>query len=189
MESRKAKIIGISRHRLSTDGDGVTTLVAFIRLTILFCIVIALFTGCTYRSDATTDNGVPITVDNGETIAWNDSIVQHNCGDLGNSDEMLINSIEAVYPKVWDWDYDSLRENVSHLNTVYPIAPDSLIYLRRYYESGKILSEGWCLQDWNRETFETDYIGLWKYYTEDGMIIEKYYPTTISHRTANTINK
>lgn len=29
MECKKAKIIGISRHRLSTDGDGVTTLVAF----------------------------------------------------------------------------------------------------------------------------------------------------------------
>jgi len=29
MESEKTKIIGISRHRLSIDGDGVTTLVAF----------------------------------------------------------------------------------------------------------------------------------------------------------------
>ena len=29
MERGKVKIIGISRHRLSTDGDGVTTLVAF----------------------------------------------------------------------------------------------------------------------------------------------------------------
>jgi len=29
MESEKAKIIGISRHRLSTDDEGVTTLVAF----------------------------------------------------------------------------------------------------------------------------------------------------------------
>lgn len=31
MPPDRAKIIGISRHRLSTDGDGVTTLVAFIR--------------------------------------------------------------------------------------------------------------------------------------------------------------
>lgn len=29
MEKQRARIIGISRHRLSTDGDGVTTLVAF----------------------------------------------------------------------------------------------------------------------------------------------------------------
>ncbi|WP_304588753.1 4Fe-4S cluster-binding domain-containing protein, partial [uncultured Duncaniella sp.] len=29
MEKQLAKIIGIARHRLSTDGDGVTTLVAF----------------------------------------------------------------------------------------------------------------------------------------------------------------
>ena len=29
MERRRAMIIGIARHRLSTDGDGVTTLVAF----------------------------------------------------------------------------------------------------------------------------------------------------------------
>ena len=31
MEKQLAKIIGIARHRLSTDGDGVTTLVAFHR--------------------------------------------------------------------------------------------------------------------------------------------------------------
>lgn len=30
MEKQRAKIIGIARHRLSTDGDGVTTLVAFL---------------------------------------------------------------------------------------------------------------------------------------------------------------
>ncbi|MDE6542088.1 MAG: 4Fe-4S cluster-binding domain-containing protein, partial [Muribaculaceae bacterium] len=29
MANLRAKIIGIARHRLSTDGDGVTTLVAF----------------------------------------------------------------------------------------------------------------------------------------------------------------
>lgn len=29
MEKQRARIIGIARHRLSTDGDGVTTLVAF----------------------------------------------------------------------------------------------------------------------------------------------------------------
>ena len=29
MENCLARIIGIARHRLSTDGDGVTTLVAF----------------------------------------------------------------------------------------------------------------------------------------------------------------
>ena len=29
MENGLARIIGIARHRLSTDGDGVTTLVAF----------------------------------------------------------------------------------------------------------------------------------------------------------------
>ena len=29
MDTTRAKIIGSARHRLSTDGDGVTTLVAF----------------------------------------------------------------------------------------------------------------------------------------------------------------
>ncbi|MDE6109409.1 MAG: radical SAM protein, partial [Muribaculaceae bacterium] len=29
MKNQRAKIIGISRHRLSTDGEGITTLVAF----------------------------------------------------------------------------------------------------------------------------------------------------------------
>ena len=104
--------------------------------------------------------------------------MHHYNGDLGNSDETLIDSIEAVYPKVWVWDYDSLRENSSHINTVYPIAPDSLIYLRRYYESGKMLSEGWCLQDWNRETFVTDYIGEWKYFDSDGNCYHKFWNYT-----------
>lgn len=29
MEPPRAKVIGVARHRLATDGDGVTTLVAF----------------------------------------------------------------------------------------------------------------------------------------------------------------
>lgn len=282
MPPDRAKIIGIYRHRLSTDGDGVTSLVAFSRLTVIFIIVIVLFAGCTYRSDSIVDNGVWLPIENGEsvgsytnleghiywgtavgdfscdeidvdlasfrvcseteyakdkrhvyypqriicydgidengngfggtyaeemilkganpnhfrylgngyavagnrmylngeTIEWKDSIVHHYNGDLGNSDETLIDSIEAVYPKVWVWDYDSLRENSSHINTVYPIAPDSLIYLCRYYESGKMLSEGWCLQDWNRETFVTDYIGEWKYFDSDGNCYHKFWNYT-----------
>ncbi len=35
MPPDRAKIIDIPRHRLSTDGDGVTTLVAFSRLTVI----------------------------------------------------------------------------------------------------------------------------------------------------------
>ena len=40
MEKQGAKIIGIARHRLSTDGDGVTTLVAFhgCRLSCRYCL-------------------------------------------------------------------------------------------------------------------------------------------------------
>lgn len=40
MEQQRAKIIGIARHRLSTDGDGVTTLVAFhsCRLRCRYCL-------------------------------------------------------------------------------------------------------------------------------------------------------
>lgn len=40
MERQRAKIIGIARHRLSTDGDGVTTLVAFhgCRLHCRYCL-------------------------------------------------------------------------------------------------------------------------------------------------------
>lgn len=40
MENGHAKIIGISRHRLSTDGDGVITLVAFhgCPLRCLYCL-------------------------------------------------------------------------------------------------------------------------------------------------------
>lgn len=40
MKKQRAKIIGIARHRLSTDGDGVTTLVAFhgCRLRCRYCL-------------------------------------------------------------------------------------------------------------------------------------------------------
>ena len=40
MKKQRAKIIGIARHRLSTDGDGVTTLVAFhgCPLRCLYCL-------------------------------------------------------------------------------------------------------------------------------------------------------
>ena len=77
MPPDRAKIIGLSRHRLSTDGDGVTTLVAFIRLTIIFCITTVLFTGCKYRSDSIVDNGIWLPVENGESIEGYTNIEGH----------------------------------------------------------------------------------------------------------------
>lgn len=73
----RAKIIGFSRHRLSTDGDGVTTLVDFSRLTVIFIIVIVLFAGCTYRSDSIVDNGVWLPVKNGKSIEGYTNIEGH----------------------------------------------------------------------------------------------------------------
>lgn len=281
MPLEQTKIItGVSRHRFCADGDGVIKLAAFIRCTVLFCIAITLFAGCTYRSDTITDNGVWLPVEdgesvegytninghiywgyivgdficdeidvdfesfqvctgteyakdkryvyypqntifydgidddgngfggnyaekmilkgarperfrylgggyavsgnrmylNGDAIEWNDSIIRiysnHSCDD----NKLTVQKIEGIFPNFWKYDYDSLRANDSRITTVYPVAPDSLIYLRRYYENGKLLSEGWCLHDWNRETFESDFIGIWKYYTEDGSIIQKQYP-------------
>ena len=58
----------------------------------------------------------------------------------------------------------------------YPFAPDSLIYCRQYYEDGQLAAEGWMLEDWNRELDYSDNIGTWRYYTRDGIMVEKWWP-------------
>ena len=58
----------------------------------------------------------------------------------------------------------------------YPYAPDSLIYCRQYYEGGQLAAEGWMLEDWNRELDYSDNIGTWRYYTRDGIMVEKWWP-------------
>lgn len=85
--------------------------------------------------------------------------------------EELFKEVFQSYKPVWN--YDSLRANTDSINTIYPSAPDSLIYCRQYYEDGKLAAEGWMLQDWNREGDYADNIGTWKYYTRDGIMIEK----------------
>lgn len=92
MPPDRAKIIGLSRHRLSTDGDGVTTLVAFIRLTIIFCITTVLFTGCKYRSDSIVDNGVWLPIENEESVGsytnlkghiyWGTAVGDFSCDEI-----------------------------------------------------------------------------------------------------------
>ena len=72
--------------------------------------------------------------------------------------------------------YDSLRANTDSINTIYPFAPDSLIYCRQYYEDGQLAAEGWMLEDWNRESDYSDNVGTWRYYTRDGIMIEKWWP-------------
>ena len=74
------------------------------------------------------------------------------------------------------WKYDSLRENTDSINTIYPSAPDSLIYCRQYYEDGQLAAEGWMLEDWNREPDYSDNVGTWRYYTRDGIMVEKWWP-------------
>ena len=88
--------------------------------------------------------------------------------------EELFMEVFQSYKSVWK--YDSLRANTDSINTIYPSAPDSLIYCRQYYEDGKLAAEGWMLHDWNREGDYTDNIGTWKYYTRDGIMIEKQWP-------------
>ena len=88
--------------------------------------------------------------------------------------EELFMEVFQSYKSVWK--YDSLRANTDSINTIYPSAPDSLIYCRQYYEDGKLAAEGWMLHDWSREGDYTDNIGTWKYYTRDGIMIEKQWP-------------
>ena len=88
--------------------------------------------------------------------------------------EDLFKEVFQSYRPIWK--YDSIRANIDSINTIYPSAPDSLIYCRQYYEDGKLAAEGWMLEDWNRESDYTDNIGTWKYYTRDGIMIEKQWP-------------
>lgn len=83
--------------------------------------------------------------------------------------EELFKEVFQSYKPVWK--YDSLRANTDSINTIYPFAPDSLIYCRQYYEDGQLAAEGWMLEDWNRELDYSDNIGTWRYYTRDGIMI------------------
>ena len=97
---------------------------------------------------------------------WN-----YDADKIAEKREDLFHEVFTAYkPK---WECDSLCANIDSINTIYPIAPDSLIYCRQYYEDGKIAAEGWMLQDWDRESDYSDNIGIWKYYTRDGIMIEK----------------
>ena len=88
--------------------------------------------------------------------------------------EELFKEVFQSYKPVWK--YDSLRANTDSINTIYPFAPDSLIYCRQYYEDGQLAAEGWMLEDWNRELDYSDNIGTWRYYTRDGIMVEKWWP-------------
>lgn len=88
--------------------------------------------------------------------------------------EELFKEVFQSYKPVWK--YDSLRANTDSINTIYPFAPDSLIYCRQYYEDGQLAAEGWMLEDWNRESDYSDNVGTWRYYTRDGIMIEKWWP-------------
>ena len=88
--------------------------------------------------------------------------------------EQLFKEVFQSYKPVWK--YDSLRANTDSINTIYPFAPDSLIHCRQYYEDGQLAAEGWMLEDWNRELDYSDNIGAWRYYTRDGIMIEKWWP-------------
>lgn len=88
--------------------------------------------------------------------------------------EELFREVFQSYKPVWK--YDSLRANTDSINTIYTSAPDSLIYCRQYYEDGQLAAEGWMLEDWSRESDYSDNVGTWRYYTRDGIMIEKQWP-------------
>lgn len=93
---------------------------------------------------------------------------------IAEKKEQLFEEVFTSYKPVWK--YDSLRANTDSINTIYPFAPDSLIYCRQYYEDGQLAAEGWMLEDWSREGDYSDNIGIWKYYTRDGIMVEKQWP-------------
>ena len=93
---------------------------------------------------------------------------------IEDREEQLFREVFQSYKPVWK--YDSLRANTDSINTIYPFAPDSLIYCRQYYEDGQLAAEGWMLEDWNRERDYSDNVGTWRYYTRDGIMIEKWWP-------------
>lgn len=97
--------------------------------------------------------------------------------------EQLFKEVFQSYKPVWK--YDSLRANTDSINTIYPSAPDSLIYCRQYYEDGQLAAEGWMLEDWNREPDYSDNVGTWKYYTRDGIMVEKWWPFRSNPRNSH----
>ena len=103
---------------------------------------------------------------------WN-----YDGGTIAEKRGELFKEVFQSYKPVWK--FDSIRANTDSINTIYPSAPDSLIYCRQYYDDGKLAAEGWMLQDWNRGADYTDNIGTWKYYTRDGIMIEKQWPLTV----------
>ena len=54
---------------------------------------------------------------------------------IEDREEQLFREVFQSYKPVWK--YDSLRANTDSINTIYPFAPDSLIYCRQYYEDGQ----------------------------------------------------
>ena len=86
--------------------------------------------------------------------------------------EQLFREVFQSYKPVWK--YDSLRANTDSINTIYPSAPDSLIYCRQYYKDGQLAAEGWMLEDWNMELDYSDNVRTWRYYTRDGITIKKW---------------
>ena len=100
---------------------------------------------------------------------WN-----HDTEKIAEKKEQLFKEAFQSYKPVWK--YDSLRANTDSINTIYSSVPDSLIYCRQYYEDGQLAAEGWMFEDWNRELDYSDNVGLWRYYTRDGIMIEKWWP-------------
>ena len=106
-----------------------------------------------------------------------------NTEKITENKEQLFKEVFQSYKPVWK--YDSLRANTDSINTIYPSAPDSLIYCRQYYEDGQLAAEGWMLEDWNREPDYSDNVGTWRYYTRDGIMVEKWWPFRSNPRNSH----
>lgn len=90
---------------------------------------------------------------------------------IAKKKEKLFDSIYGHIDGVTE--YDSIGSNVRKINTIYSSIPDSTAYCRSYYKNGKIAAEGWIVFFDDRESDFSSEIGTWKYYTEDGIVIEK----------------
>lgn len=140
---------------------------------IMVLVIICLgVVACGGRSTKTTET---------ETIKARDTAVTSVVlsTDITKSSEVEVQKIWDEYGKTINrMEYDSLGLNTKGINPMYTDIPDSVAYLREYYDNGALAGEGWITFFDDRETDTADKVGIWKYYTQEGRMIEHRYKTT-----------
>ena len=99
------------------------------------------YQGCIFYYEQRKDGAYWLTVTFGSDMHYsycslrNYWLWDYDTAMIAERKEQLFKEVFQSYKPVWK--YDSLRANTDSINTIYPFAPDSLIYCRQYYEDGQ----------------------------------------------------